>query len=87
MNTTLTESIILARLNEYDVRVWREEALGFDYDEKSKKNTDFFIKFIHTLDGQPLKKIAETILQSDKVSAVEVKDKAGNGIVLYKSWP
>lgn len=36
---------------------------------------------------EDLSKLAGTLLEMDRVNAVEVKDKAGNGLVIYKDWP
>jgi DNA-binding transcriptional regulator GbsR (MarR family) len=71
------------------VRVWREEN---SYDTLVPDDTwevlnDCLIEKITTDIAKNKKAIADILFEVDRVNAVEVKDKHGNGIVLYKDWP
>lgn len=87
----IRESMTRVAVGNVVVRVWRDEPLDASYEDivKSRREVnDFVLDIIH----QPhdLKssesRIAE-IGEMERVSAVEILDKDGNGSLLYPRWP
>ena len=89
--SVLVESIHQEQVAYQQVRIWRQEAKGYS----SNKATNF-----HTIcrklteeEFTPGKMkgqmgIAKYLLDYDaKINAVEVKDRHGTGVVLYRDWP
>lgn len=72
-----------------EVRVWREES-DYDYRTSPIAQDDLHEALIEKLTNENAgnrKAIADILFEVERVNAVEVKDKEGNGIVLYKNWP
>ena len=73
-----------------EVRVWREEV---DYKEETEMRTHqelldalLGLKSLSRI-AWDRKAIADVFFEVDRVNAVEVKNKSGDGVVLYKNWP
>ena len=87
----MTPAVIesMTTLNIYDdrnglltVRIWREETAVQDrYDNADLKSAmdEVLVKSV--------KNIASYLIEMPRVSAVEVKNEDGNGVVTYVSWP
>ncbi len=75
------ETITALRVGEHYIRVWR----GADQ-QGGADNTDIAVK----AQGQAWHSqivLALALAELDRVSAVEVKDAQGNGLVIYNDWP
>ena len=88
------ESMTTIRLNNLIVRVWRDEIEVKDLYENhdlihgNPYLTSVIAEFNEGADRQLSPgRVARGIAMAARVSAVEVKDHAGNGIVIYTQWP
>ena len=83
----LIESMTSATIREHgwSVRVWRDE----DELHESYDNSDIhdLVEEIDYSARAIMVVIVHAIMELPRVSAVEVKDHLGNGIVLYREWP
>lgn len=78
---TLRESVIQLYHGQWIVRVWRGEQMGVPVNHSDVFDASFRSSQ-HDMTGFALE-----LLAIDRVNAVEVKDQAGWGEVLYKDWP
>lgn len=78
------ESIQEFRSKYWTIRVWREIT---ETELVLSKQDDDVSEAIKTCEEQRFDQIAARILVLPKVNAVEVKDRAGNGTVIYSGWP
>lgn len=79
------ESIQEFRLKKHTVRVWREAKEG---DSIASLHDEDVSLLLHGLceDGvKDIESLARAVLDLERVNAIEVKDSAGNGCVLYRS--
>lgn len=83
----LRESMTRVETGWFAVRVWRqEESLISPPDNKDM--TSLILEMASDNSGKLAPTIlAQNILKIDRVNAVEVLDKMGNGEVVYKNWP
>jgi hypothetical protein len=80
---------IVDRHGGFRVRVWRQEdSLRSVYNnEDILEKVQSWTEFKKTIGGWFSHELADFILKMERVNAVEVVDKFGNGIVLYSEWP
>lgn len=66
------------------VRVWREEnEVRSSYDETNED----LLAVVRKFDPFARKEIAEALANMPRVTAVEVTDEHGCGVVIYSEWP
>ena len=67
----------------FNIRVWKAQA------DLQNLKPDNFDKVVRDLDVRwaSIHEIAETLAAMEDVNAVEVLDRHGNGVVVYKDWP
>ncbi len=69
----------------YVVRIWRDEDSLKDACAPNRADLHRLIPTLTSADG--VKEMVEIVLAMQRVSAVEVIDGAGNGVVAYADWP
>jgi len=79
----LRESMTRIALEHITIRIWREEPLNAQPDNRDIMEK---IKKIVSKPYNPLV-LANQIIGFDRVNAVEVLDKNFQGEVLYRDWP
>jgi hypothetical protein len=76
------------KIQGFIVRVWRDEDRTNIKDEYDNED---LVNVAHKLSPQSgwhsISKLALVIAAEPRVNAVQVKDAAGDGIVLYVNWP
>jgi hypothetical protein len=69
------------------VRVWRNEDPGNLQGSYAQANKSMLFAVRNWAKIHPMADLAERILAVEAVSAVEIIEEDGCGIVLYKEWP
>lgn len=85
------ESMTTIKVDFLKIRVWREQTEIQDYYD----NTDIqaFVneivqrEFPYPVGQCDIEEISTKLAELPNVNAVEVKDKCGNGVVIYTNWP
>lgn len=67
------------------IRIWRQEALRYGMETRIMDSD--VLKVIKQHHHRSFLILGRAILELDRVNAVEILDKTGNGDVLYKDWP
>lgn len=83
MTPAVIESMTAYATRDFRVRVWRAETEVKDL----YANEDIHNFLFEAYDATSQKQLAESVLEFDRVTAAEVTDYHGNGVVLYKEWP
>src|SRR5688572_30649073 len=76
----------------YWIRLWRQETIYVDEDSESVRNEAIRIldarkRFVNDKGEKEKYEMAMTLIQIDRMNAVEVVDEKGDGVVVYKDWP
>lgn len=81
----LIESMTRYKFQGFTVRCWREEeSFSMEAQRITFRDINIAINGVGSYDENT---IAETLIKLDRMNAVEVLDKRGQGVVLYKNWP
>ena len=72
-------------VHDYTIRVWREEPS--DQQSYRTRTQGEILDALHATKYITTFETASGLLALDRVSAVEVVDETGCGVVLYKDWP
>ena len=81
----LIESMTKIIRGPYTIRIWREEKEYFSLIEITKElNKEFDTIWFEDI---KMSTLSRSLLEIDRVNAVEVLDKDGNGCVFYSNWP